>query len=81
MLPSSRTHHLLKKPPRHTMALRGQMKILGTLGSSPSGDPIATSWSRWLGRRAGSSLQASIFSCQLVHQDDGEDREQLAHND
>lgn len=81
MLPSSRRHHLLSEPPRHTMALRGRMNILGTLSSSPSGDPTATSWSMWLGRRAGSSLWDSIFSCQLVHQDDGEDREQLAHKD
>lgn len=81
MLPSSRVHHLLNKSPRHTMALRGQMNILGTLSFSPSGGPTATSWSRCLGKRAESSLQDSIFSCQIVHQHDGQDREQLAHKD
>lgn len=37
MLPSSRMRHLLNKPPRYTMVLRGQVNTLGTLSSSPSG--------------------------------------------
>lgn len=38
-----------------------------------------SSWNRWAGMVAGSCLQDSVFSCQLVYQGGGGDREQLAH--
>lgn len=47
------------------MALTGHMNVLGTLSSSLSGIPTATSWREWLGKRAGFSLQDPIFSCYL----------------